>query len=194
VRSIIASERVTLDGFIARPHGEMDWMDAFFDEDLVSYEAGLQKTVDTALFGRVTYQGFASYWPTVPEDPASPQGVVEYANQFNAMRKVVFSRTLAHAGWNNSTVVQEIVPEEIIRMKQEPGRDMVIFGSGSVVRALTTLGLVDTFNLLIFPVVIGSGKPLFHDFAQTVHLKLMSANTHASGVVTLSYRYQPVEA
>ncbi|HEU4784009.1 MAG TPA: dihydrofolate reductase family protein [Ktedonobacterales bacterium] len=187
MRQIIVSERITLDGFITRPDGAMDWMEPFFDDELANYEAELQKTVDTALLGRETYQGFASYWPTVPNDPASPQGMVEYANRFNAMRKVVFSRTLARAEWNNSTVMNEIVPEDITSMKREPGRDMVIFGSASVVRALTRLGLIDTYNLLVFPVVIGSGRPLFHNLAHSVNLKLVHARTHPSGVVALSY-------
>jgi dihydrofolate reductase len=188
MRRIIASERVTLDGFVAGPHGEMEWMEAFFDDELANYESELQKTVDTALFGRVTYQGFASYWPMVPNDRASPAGLVKYANQFNAMRKVVFFRTLSRAEWNNSIVVKEIVPENITNMKQEPGRDMVIFGSASVVRTLTKLGMIDIYNLLVYPVVLGSGKPLFHDIAHGLSLRLVGVRTQPSGVVALSYQ------
>lgn len=190
MRRIIASERITLDGFIARPDGAMDWMEPYFDEALANYEAELQKTVDTALFGRVTYQGFASYWPTVPNDPASPAGVVEYAKRFNDMRKVVFTRTLAHADWNNSTTTPEIVPQDILSMKQEAGRDMVIFGSASVVQTLTRHGLIDVYNLLVYPIVLGQGKPLFHNIEYTVNMRLVSARTYPSGVVELSY--QPV--
>src|SRR5256884_9428372 len=155
--------RVTLDGFIAGPHGEMDWMDEFLDEALANYESELQKTVDTTLFGRVTYEGFESYWPKVPEDPASPQGLVEYAHQLNAMRKIVFSRTLSRVEWNNSTLVKEIVPEEITQMKQEPGRDMVIHGSASIGGTLTNLSLIGEYKCLVYPVVLGRGKPLFQD-------------------------------
>lgn len=188
LRNIIVSMRVTLDGFIAGPQGEMEWMEEFFDEALATYESELQKRVDTTLFGRVTYQGFASYWPQVALDPASPQGLVEYAHQLNAMRKIVFSRTLSHVEWNNSTLVEEIVPEDITKMKQEPGRDMVIYGSASIVRTLTNLGLIDTYQLLVYPVVLGSGKPLFQDILHTVNLKLVSTRTHPSGVVILSYQ------
>jgi dihydrofolate reductase len=194
LRKIIVSMRVTLDGFIAGPHGEMDWMEAFFDEALATYESELQQTVDTTLFGRVTYQGFASYWPQVALDPASPPGLVEYAQHMNAMRKLVFSKTLSRVEWNNSTLVKEIVPEDITKMKHEPGRDMVIYGSASVVRTLTKLGLIDTYQLLVFPVVLGSGKPLFQDLLHTVKLSLVTTRTHPSGVVVLSYqpRNEPI--
>ena len=191
MRNIIVSMRVTLDGFIAGPDGEMDWMEEFFDEALATYESELQKTVDTTLFGRVTYQGFASYWPKVALDPASPQGLVEYANQLNAMRKLVFSKTLSRVEWNNATLVREIVPEDITKMKQEPGRDMLIHGSASIVQTLTKLGLIDRYQLLVFPIVLGSGKPLFQDIVHKVKLSLVSAKTYPSGVVVLSY--QPIK-
>jgi dihydrofolate reductase len=188
VRKIIVSERVTLDGFIAGLQGEMDWMEEFFDEALANYESELQKTVDTTLFGRVTYQGFESYWPMVALDPASPKGLAEYAQQLNAMRKIVFSKTLSRAEWNNSELVHEIDLEEIIKMKQEPGRDIVIYGSASIVQRLTNLGLIDRYQLLVFPVVLGSGKPLFQDILHKVKLSLVSAKTLPSGVVELFYQ------
>ena len=166
-------------------------MEEYLDEALANYESELQKTVDTTLFGRVTYEGFESYWPNVPEDPASPQGLVEYAHQLNAMRKIVFSRTLSRVEWNNSTLVKEIVPEEIIKMKQEPGRDMVIYGSASIVQTLTNLGLIDQYQLLVFPVVLGSGKPLFQDILHKVKLSLANTKRHPSGVVELTY--QPIK-
>ncbi len=188
LRNIIVSMRVTLDGFITGAHGEMDWMEEFLDEALATYESELQKAVDTALFGRVTYQGFESYWPTVALDPSSPPGLVEYAYRLNAMRKIVFSKTLSHVEWNNSTLVKEIVPEEIAQLKQEPGRDIVIHGSASIVRTLTNLGLIDTYQLLVYPVVLGSGKRLWSDVLHKVKLQLASIKTHPSGVVVLSYQ------
>ena len=187
MRKIIVSMRVTLDGFIAGLHGEMDWMEEFFDEALANYESELQKMVDTTLFGRETYQGFESYWPKVALDPASPKGLAEYAQQLNTMRKIVFSKTLSRAEWNNSVLLHEIDPEEITKMKQEPGRDMVIYGSASIVQTLTNLGLVDRYQLLIFPIVLGSGKPLFHDISHKMKLSLISSTTHPSGVVVLAY-------
>jgi len=190
LRKIIVSERITLDGFITGPNGEMDWMEEFLDEALANYENELQKTADTTLMGRVTYQGFESYWPHVPEDPASPKGLVEYANHLNAMRKIVFSRTLSHVEWNNSTLVREIVPEAIRKLKQEPGRNIVIHGSASIVRTLMKHGLIDRYQLLVYPIVLGSGKPLFQESSQKVKLSLVNTERHPSGVVILAY--QPI--
>jgi dihydrofolate reductase len=142
------------------------------------------------MFGRETYQGFESYWPKAALDPASPRGLVEYAQQLNAMRERVFEKTLLHVEWNNSVLLHEIDPEEITKMKQEPGRDMVIYGSASIVQTLTNLGLIDRYHLLVFPIILGSGKPLFHNISHKVKLALVCAKTYPSGVVELSY--QPI--
>src|SRR6266566_1927308 len=100
------------------------------------------------------------------------------------------SKNHARAEWNNSVLVHEIVPEEILKMKQGPGRDMVIYGSASIVQTLTNLGLIDRYQLLVFPIVLGSGKPLFQDILHKVKLSLVSTKTHPSGVVELFY--QPI--
>ena len=152
-----------------------------------NYESELQKTIDTTLFGRETYQGFESYWPKVATDPLSPKGMAEYAQHLNFMRKVVFSKTLSHVEWNNSVLLQQIDPVEITKMKQEPGRDMVIYGSASIVQTLTNLDLIDRYQLLVFPVVLGSGKSFFHDISHRVKLSLVNVRTYPSGVMELSY-------
>ncbi len=166
----------------------MDWMEEFFDEALATYESELQKTVDTTLFGRVTYQGFESYWPKVALDPTSPKGLVEYAQHLNAMRKIVFSKTLPSVAWNNSTLLREIVPAEIEQLKQEPGRAMVIYGSASVVQELTNYGLIDEYQVLVHPFILGNGKPLFKNIKEKVHLKLVNTEARPSGVVVLTYQ------
>ena len=101
---------------------------------------------------------------------------------------VVFSKTLSRVEWNNSTLVKEVIPEDIENMKHEPGRDMVIYGSASLVRTLTNLGLIDEYQILVHPVILGSGKPLFQDIKDQVKLKLVQTMTHPSGVVLLSYQ------
>src|SRR5258708_37465268 len=183
---------ITLDGYIAGPNGEMDWVGQFYDEAMGTYEDNLVSSADTLVLGRVTYESFAGAWPKVPENPSASKGEVEYAHKVNAMRKIVFSRTLSSVEWNNSRLVKEIIPEEITKLKQEPGRDMVIYGSASIVRTLTNLGLIDEYQLLVHPVVLGSGKPLFQDIKHKTNLKLIQSRTHPSGVVVLSY--QPVFA
>ncbi len=100
----------------------------------------------------------------------------------------VTSRTLEKVEWNNSTLVKEVVPEDIAQLKREPGRDMLIYGSASLVRTLTNFGLIDEYQLLVHPIILGSGKPLFQDIKDRAKLKLVNTKTHPSGVVVLSYQ------
>src|SRR5487761_541856 len=107
MRKIIVTMWVTLDGFIAGPNEEMDWIGEIYDEAMCNYEYDLVSAADTLLLGRVTYQSFAGAWPKVPENPAASKGEVEYAHRVNAMRKIVFSKTLSTAEWNNSSLLKE---------------------------------------------------------------------------------------
>jgi dihydrofolate reductase len=186
MRKIITTTWVTLDGFIAGPNGEMDWV--IVDEEMGKYEDDLLSAADTLLLGRVTYQSFAGSWPYVPDNPNVSEGEKEYARKLNAMRKIVFSKTLPTVEWNNSSLMKEVLPEAITKLKQEPGRDMLIYGSASIVRTLTNHGLIDEYQLLVHPVILGSGKPLFQDLKDRVKLKLVNTKTHPSGVVVLFYQ------
>lgn len=188
MRKVIVSTWVTLDGFMAGPNGEMDWVSEHFDEAMGKYESDLVDRADTLILGRVTYESFAGSWPHLPENPSVSEGEREYARKLNAMRKIVFSRTLDKADWNNSILMREIVPEEIEQLKQEPGRDMMIPGSASVVQAFTNLGLVDEYQILVYPVILGSGKPLFKGIQRKVGLRLLETKTLPSGVVLLTYQ------
>jgi dihydrofolate reductase len=188
MRNIITTMWVTLDGFVAGPNEEMDWVGESYDEAMGKYEYDLVSAADTLLLGRVTYESFAGAWPKVPDNPQASKGEVEYAHKLNAMHKIVFSKTLDKVEWNNSRLEREIVPEEISKLKQEPGRDLVIYGSLSVVRALTRLGLIDEYQLLVHPVVLGEGKPLWSGIQDKVKLELVQTKTHPSGVVILYYR------
>ncbi len=191
MRKIITTMWITLDGFIAGPNGEMDWVGEAYDEAMGKYESDLVDGADTLLLGRVTYQSFAGSWPHVPDSPTASEGEKEYARRLNAMQKIVFSRTLTSAEWNNSRLVSEVVPEDIERLKHEPGRDMLIYGSASLVQTLTNLGLIDEYQLLVHPIILGGGKPLFQNIKDRVKLKLVNSRTHPSGVTVLFY--QPVE-
>lgn len=188
MRKLIVTMWVTLDGFVAGPNNDMGFVGELYDEAMGIYETELMRGADTLVLGRVTYESFAGSWPHVPDNPQASEGEKVYARLLNAMRKIVFSKTLQSADWNNSTLVREIDPEEIARLKQEPGKDMVIYGSVSIIQALTNLGLIDEYQILVHPTLLGEGKPLFQDIKQKVDLKLINTKTHPSGVVVLSYQ------
>jgi dihydrofolate reductase len=183
LRKVIVSNMVTLDGFFAGPNGELDWN--VVDEEFNKYAFDLLNAVDTLLFGRVTYQGMASYWPTPAAITADPI----IADKMNTIPKVVFSKTLDKVEWgkwNNARLVKDNIADEISKLKQQPGKDMVIFGSGSIVSTLTQLGLIDDYRMIVNPVVLGSGQPLFKDMAKPANLKLLRTKTFKTGVVLLN--------
>jgi dihydrofolate reductase len=188
MRNIITSTWISLDGFMAGPEGAMDWVGELYDEAMGQYEGDLLAGADTLLLGRVTYQSFAGSWPHVPDSPTASQGEKEYARRLNAMRKIVFSRTLDRAEWNNSILRKELVAAEIEQLKREPGDNMLIYGSASLVRALTDFGLIDEYQVLIHPLLLGGGKSLFQSVRDRTKLTLIESKTHPSGVVVLSYR------
>jgi dihydrofolate reductase len=181
MRKIIAQEMVSLDGYFAGPNGEIDWFG--WDETLRDLSISTLGRVDTLLFGRVTYEMMASYWPTTTtEDPV-------IARSMNALSKIVFSSSLKKADWNNTRVVNRIDPAEIVKMKQQPGKDMVIYGSGVIVSMLSRLGLIDEYRLIVNPVILGNGKPLFKGLTEKLKLTLQEATVLGSGNVLL--RYEP---
>lgn len=182
MRKIIVSNYITIDGFFAGPNGELDWF--VWDEEMSKFSTDQLRTVDTILLGRITYQLFADYWPTPTAYKENPIIVP----MMNDLRKIVFSRTLDSAEWNNSKVVKENIAEEISKLKQQPGKDMVIFGSGVIVSGFAKLGLIDLYRLIVNPVVLGSGKPLFKGLNDKLKLKLLNAKMFSGGNVILEYK------
>lgn len=181
MRKVIASEFVTLDGFFSGPNGEIDWHNV--DEEFNAWAIELIDSIDMMLFGRVTYEGMASYWPTAMATTDDP--IV--AGKMNATQKVVFSKTLEKADWENTTLVAGDAAEEIAKLKQQPGKDMVIYGSGKLVSSLALRGLIDEFRIFVNPVVLGSGAPLFQGMSDRVNLRLTGTRMFTSGNVLLSY-------
>ncbi len=186
---LIVTMWVTLDGFIAGPNDDMSWI--IVDDAMGAYEDAMVSAADTLVLGRVTYQSFAGAWPYVPDNPAASDGEKEYARKVNSLRKIVFSRTLETVEWNNSTLLHEINPDDIVALKHEAGKNIVIYGSASIVQALTACGLIDEYQLLVHPVVLGSGKRLFREGSDRTALRLVETKTFDSGVVLLTY--QPAE-
>lgn len=181
MRKIIVSNLVSLDGFMAGPEGEIDWF--LWNEETAQYAKELAESIDTILFGRVTYELMAGFWPTSAADSEDPV-ITEYMNNSD---KIVFSKTLERADWKNTRVVKEINPEEILKLKQQPGKNMVIYGSGSLVSTLTQSGLIDDYLIFVNPVVLGQGKPLFKDLKDRHNLKLVNTKIFKNGVGLLQY-------
>ncbi len=182
MRKIIASEMVTPDGLFAGPSGEIDWF--IWNEEMAKYEVDLINTVDIILFGRVTYELMASYWPSA----SAPNDDPIIIDKMNNLPKIVFSRTLESAEWENTKLIKEINAEEILKIKNQPGKDMALYGSGSIVSTLTNLGLIDEYHLFVHPIVLGTGKPLFKNVKERHNLKLVNAKAFKNGVVLLDYQ------
>ena len=188
MRKIILSEMVSLDGFIAGPDDDLSWHQV--DEEFNQYAIELLNSVDTILFGRLTYQLFENYWPAAALNPSTSKSDLEIAHKINDMIKIVFSRTLQKVQWKNSILIKEIVPHEVQKLKKQHGKDMVIYGSGSIVSAFIRVGLIDDYRIFVNPIVLGSGKPLFKDIKKRINLSLLNTRTFNNGNVLL--RYQPI--
>ncbi len=186
MRNVISLMHVSLDGFTAGPNGELEW--AIVDEESYEDVADLVTTVDTALYGRVTYQMMESYWPTVPANPSSTEDELHHAHWVENVHKIVFSTSLESVAWNNTRLVKEHIAAEVAQLKHLPGEDMMIFGSPSVVHTLTQHGVIDEYRLYVNPLVLGDGIPLFKDSKDRINLELLRARTYRSGVVGLHYR------
>jgi len=178
MRKIIVSNLMSLDGFFEGPDQKLDWF--LVDEEFFAYARDMLRNVDTLLFGRKTYQHMADYWPSAPAE--------EIADHMNNLPKIVFSRTLQRAEWKNSTLVKSDAAAEISRLKQLPGKDMVVLGSASLASFLLQRGLIDEYRIILNPVLLGSGRPLFQDVRQRLRLKLSSTKLFGSGVVVLYYQ------
>jgi len=166
MRKIVLFNMATLDGLFAGPGGEIDWHHV--DEEFNEFAIAQLNSAGGLLFGRATYQGMASYWPT---DVAMKNDPI-VADKMNTLPKIVFSRTLERVEWNNTRLVKGNVAEEISKLKQQPGKDLLLFGSADLASTLTNLGLIDEYRVMVNPVVLGSGKPLFKGMKDKLNLKL----------------------
>ena len=183
---IIVSEFMSLDGVVEDPGGAEKfkhggWSFKFRDDQVPKYKLDELKASDSLLLGRVTYEEFAKAWPSRKDD-------MGFADKMNNMAKYVVSTTLKKVDWNNSRLIKGNIAEEVKKLKQEPGRDILVYGSGSLVNTLLQHDLVDELRLMVHPVVLGSGRRLFDDNAETMKvLKLADSKTFPSGIILLSY-------
>jgi dihydrofolate reductase len=187
MRKVILFMHVSLDGFVCGPKDEMDW--TTMDDDSVGefLIPDLQKTVDTMLVGRVLYQGFEQFWPTVPENPQSTPALVQFAHWMADTPKIVFSHTLKEVNWKNSRLAKADPTNTIVQLKKESGGDMVIFGGASLAAHFVKNNLVDEFRIKLEPVVLGRGKSLYLGIPERRKLKLTRSKAFGSGVVGMYY-------
>jgi dihydrofolate reductase len=184
MRRIIWMMSVSLDGFMEGPDRELDWH--MVDDELHRHFNEQLGAMGAFLDGRVTYELMAGFWPTADADPASTAPMVEFASIWRDMPKIVYSRTLDRADWN-ATVVRDVVPEEVMELKVQPGGDMVL-GGADLAATFMRLDLVDEYRLYVHPIVLGQGKPLFRPSDTRIDLRLAEARAFGNGVVLLRYR------
>ena len=184
MQKLIVFNQITLDGYFTGQNGDLSWAKENQDDaEFQAFTRDNAKGGGVLLFGRVTYEMMAGFWPT----PQAAAMMPEVAKQMNNLPKVVFSRTMEKAEWNNTTLVKGDIAGEVRRMKQAPGPGMVIMGSGTIVAQLATEGVIDEFQLVVYPVVLGRGRTMFEGVSRKLGMRLLSSRTFKNGVEVLCY-------
>lgn len=194
MRKVIVSMNISLDGFMSGPNCELDWHFQSWTKEMADSLYEQLSKADTILLGRVTYKAMAGYWPSKAKELSFPREDIAFANLMNNYTKLVFSRTLTsletclpEGKWNNSRLLKGNLISEVQKLKEGPGKDMIVYGSGKIVKDLLNSGLVDEYQLWIHPVLLGQGNPLFKELAERVSVRLFRTKTFSSGVVVLYY-------
>ena len=183
-RRIILSMHTSLDGFVAGPNGEMDWIKV--DNELFDHVGQLTDEADTALYGRVTYQMMEGYWPNAADQPNASKHDIEHSRWYKEVSKIVLSRTLQKQA-DRLILIRYDIAEKINSIKQQSGKNILIFGSPTVVHELIKENLIDEYWLFVNPVILGGGIPLFTNLEQEIKLKRLSTKELSSGVTALNY-------
>jgi dihydrofolate reductase len=189
VRRLIWMMSVSVDGYMEGPNREIDWH--MVDDELHRHMNGWLADAGGFLEGRVTYELMAGFWSTADRDPAATPTVVEFAQIWRDMPKVVYSRTLERAEWN-ATVVPDVVPAEVLALKAQPGGDLVL-GGADLAAEFARHDLIDEYRLYLHPMVIGRGTPMLRPSDAKVPLGLIETHTFGNGVVMLRYERRPLE-
>ncbi len=185
MRKVISFMHISLDGFVAGPNGEMNWIKV--DQELFDFVGKRISAGDTALYGRVTYQMMESYWPTAGDKPGASKHDIEHSRWYSNVHKVVLSKTLKGSELPNTTIISDNLSEKINEIKQQPGEDILLFGSPTATHALMQQNLIDGYWLFVNPIILGQGIPLFTDIKDKIKLKLLTTRQFTSGVTELNY-------
>jgi len=185
MRKIISFMHISLDGFVAGPNGEMNWIT--INEELFSYVGKRINEGNTSLYGRVTYDLMEGYWPTAGNKPDASRHDIEHSKWYAKVHKVVLSKSMKGTELPNTTIISENISEKINEIKHTEGADILLFGSPTATHSLIQLGLIDGYWLFLNPIIFGQGIPLFTNIKDKIKLKLLNTHQFNCGVVELNY-------
>jgi dihydrofolate reductase len=185
MRKIISFMHISLDGFVAGPNGEMDWIKVH--QEIFDYVGKRISEGDTALYGRVTYQLMESYWPTAADKPTATRHDIEHAKWYSKVHKVVLSKTMKNAGLANTKIISDNLSDNMLEIKQQEGKDILLFGSPAATHSLMQENLIDGYWLFVNPIILGRGIPLFADIKEKTKLQLLTTRQFPCGVTELNY-------
>lgn len=176
---------ISLDGFVAGPNGEMNWIKV--DEEIFDHVGKRISQGNAAMYGRKTYEMMEGYWPTAGDEPDASKHDREHSKWYKNVHKIVLSRTIKDADLPNTTVISDNLSDRINAIKQQPGEEILLFGSPTATHALMQQNLIDGYWLFVNPIILGEGIPLFLDVKEKTKLKLLTTSQFTSGVIELSY-------
>lgn len=185
MRKIISFMHMSLDGFVAGPNGELNWVKV--DEEIFDFVGRRIHKGDTALYGRTTYQMMESYWPAAGRSPKATKHEIEHSKWYNRIHKVVLSTTLKGTELANTQIISSNLRDRINDLKKQEGEDILVFGSPTATHALIQEGLIDGYWIFLNPTVLGQGIPLFTGIKEKIKLKLLTTHVFSSGVTELNY-------
>lgn len=190
MRKIISFMHMSLDGFVAGPNGEMDWIKV--DEEIFDHVGKRISESDTALYGRVTYEMMQSYWPAAGEEPNASKHDKEHSAWYNKAHKVVLSKTMNPADYpdtdlTNTTIISDDLSDRINEIKQQDNKEILLFGSPTATHSLMQLNLIDGYWIFVNPIILGQGIPLFVDIKDKIKLQLLNTRPFTCGVTELNY-------
>lgn len=186
MRNLVLFLHLSFDGFSAAEDGGLSWIP--YNEALQKYADKVVATVGAPVYGRVTYEMMKGYWPTMLTDESASEHDRAHAEWLEGVEKIVVSTTLPDQEWNNTRVIRENVVEELKKLKEEPGKDLVIFGSIALANSLIESGVIDEFQFTVSPVLLGKGKTFLRNIQEKTPLQLLSSETLESGVLGLHYK------
>ena len=185
MRKIISFMHISLDGFVAGPKGEMNWIKV--DQEIFDHVGKRIGETDTALYGRATYEMMEGYWPTAGNQPNASKHDKEHSAWYEKEHKVVLSKTMKGADLPNATIISDNLAERINEIKQKAGSEILLFGSPTATHALMQEHLIDGYWLFVNPIILGQGIPLFKDIKEKIKLNLLTTRQFTNGVTELSY-------